>query len=249
MRDDLGDRLKTYEAQETDRYLNDSLPVIVRIDGRAFSTFTRSFEKPFDRVLTSAMQNVTQKLITHTGAVVGYTQSDEITLILERGDKENSQIFFNGKIQKLTSIIASLTTAYFMLEFKDFPEILEKCPHFDTRVFNVPSLDEAVNVLLWRFKDCHRNAVSSVCQKNFSQKQLNGINKNDQIVLLAGIGIDFDMDFHSDFKFGSLYTNKKMPRQSDDGIISMRKTISKVILPALPNFKQLKEIYYDLLSE
>lgn len=112
-RDALGDRMKKYEYI-TRTYLVPRMPVIIRLDGKAFHTFTRGFKRPFDEVLISTMQDTTKYLCENIqGCVLGYTQSDEITLVLVDYKKLNSCAWFDNNIQKMCSIAASMATFAF----------------------------------------------------------------------------------------------------------------------------------------
>lgn len=112
-RDALGDRMKKYEYI-TRTYLVPRMPVIIRLDGKAFHTFTRGFKRPFDEVLISTMQDTTKYLCENIqGCVLGYTQSDEITLVLVDYKKLNSCAWFDNNIQKMCGIAASMATFAF----------------------------------------------------------------------------------------------------------------------------------------
>ena len=113
-KDDLGDRMKVYESLETDRLIDPEAPLVVRLDGRAFSTFTRGMHKPFDARMSDIMCAVTGHLLEQTGACVGYTQSDEITLILESETPEREPIF-GGRVFKIVSVLAAMASAKFTL--------------------------------------------------------------------------------------------------------------------------------------
>ena len=118
IKDNLGDRMKTYE-NVTRTYLTRRTPVIIRIDGKAFHSFTRGFEKPFDNVLVKAMQQTMKYLCENIeGCVLGYTQSDEITLVLCDYKKLTSQAWFDNNIQKICSVSASMATMAFNLAFR-----------------------------------------------------------------------------------------------------------------------------------
>lgn len=130
---------------------------VVRLDGRGFSKYTKKmkFNKPFDNDLIQIMQNVTADLMKQTQASFGYTQSDEISLVYMP-----ERMMFNGRIEKICSVFASLASVSFNLnlakqyEKQNNPEKIEKSnslmPIFDCRVFSVPSKEEALNVVLWR---------------------------------------------------------------------------------------------------
>ncbi len=186
--DDFGNRMKAYEAIETARKLDPHLPIYARIDGRAFSTFTRGMEKPFDARMINAMTETTAYLVHASHARIGYTQSDEISLVW-LADAPESDVFFSGKIQKMTSVLASMAAAKFgtviPLEWSD------RLPHFDARVFQLPSRDEAANAILWRAMDARKNAISMVAQSRFSPKALHGKDQKAMLAMLASEGVDF----------------------------------------------------------
>lgn len=113
VKDALGDRMKKYEYVSR-TYLTPRTPVIIRIDGKAFHTFTRGFQKPFDGVLVKTMQETMKFLCENIqGCVLGYTQSDEITLVLVDYKKINSCAWFDYNIQKCASVAASMATMAF----------------------------------------------------------------------------------------------------------------------------------------
>ena len=112
-RDSLGDRMKRYEYVSRN-YLTRRVPVIIRIDGKAFHTFTKGMRKPFDRVLMSAMQETMRFLCANIqGCVFGYTQSDEITLVLTDYASIRTDAWFGYNVQKMCSIAASMATLAF----------------------------------------------------------------------------------------------------------------------------------------
>lgn len=142
--DEFGDRMKAYEAVETERVLDPSLPIYARIDGRAFSTFTRGMRRPFDKRMLDAMVDTTKRLVQSTHARIGYVQSDEISLVW-LCDAPESEPLFGGKVHKLTSVLASLAAASFQYELRqsfdeaDASVLCCALPHFDARVFSLPS--------------------------------------------------------------------------------------------------------------
>ena len=197
--------MKAYEASEAKRLLDPTLPLIARLDGRGFSKFTRGFEKPFDASLTDAMDATTMALVEETKASIGYTQSDEITLIWDAVE-ENSQRFFNDRVQKLCSVLAGKCTILFATELvysgTGGTEIFRKLPHFDCRVWNVPNQDEATNTLLWRAQDARRNGISVFCQQHVSHKALQGANQKLMLELAYENGAP---DIHEACTDGELF--------------------------------------------
>ena len=202
--DELGMRMKAYYEEIPKVKLMRRTPVMIRIDGKAFHSFTRGFKKPFDSVLTKTMQETTKYLCENIqGCVFGYTQSDEISLVLIDYKKLNSSAWFDYELQKVCSIAASMTTMAFNKFFAknikeydrewkcsltpqsienqkahyDYMEVLnkaiEKGAMFDARCFNIPR-EEVVNCIYWRQLDATRNSIQMVGQANFSHKELQG---------------------------------------------------------------------------
>jgi tRNA(His) guanylyltransferase len=205
MQDKFGDRMKMYEGYETDRKFIPLLPVVARIDGRSFSKFTKGLNRPYDIYMSNAMIETTRRLVEATNAKVGYTQSDEITLGWYSDDVK-SQIFFDGRIFKMTSQLAALATLYFyqaVLEtFPEYDKYAKKNPTFDARVWQLPNLTEAANVFLWREWDATKNSISMAAHDNFSHKQLHQKNQSDMQEMLFQKGINWN-DYPDFFKRGT----------------------------------------------
>ena len=191
--DDFGDRMRAYEAVETGRKFDPALPVYARIDGRGFSKFTSDMEKPFDSRMSAAMIATTQYLVEKNHAKIGYTQSDEISLIFVA--EEGSQLVFNGRVQKLVGVLASMASAAFMRTIAATPGFSHYCdrtPHFDCRVIQLPSKTEAANMLLWRERDAQKNSVSMAAQSVFSHGSLQKKSTKEMKAMLAEAGVDYD---------------------------------------------------------
>ena len=223
----LGDRMKNNYENITRYYLTRRMPVIIRVDGRSFHTFTKGFKKPFDDILVKTMQDTMKYLCENIqGCVLGYTQSDEISLVLTDYAELTTDAWFGNNLQKMCSISASMATLAFnkaftrniskqskrfyteYLEEKDasYIETLEiamnKGAMFDSRVFTIPK-EEVCNALIWRQQDATRNSIQSVGQANFSQKELHGKSCNDiQDMLMLQKGINWN-DYSTTLKRGS----------------------------------------------
>ena len=212
--DDLGIRMKTYYEQIPKTKLMRRCPVAIRIDGKAFHTFTKGFQKPFDEILIKSMQDTMKHLCENIqGCVLGYTQSDEITLILVDYKNLNSDAWFDYEVQKMCSIAASMATMafnkYFYEEVMNWYSRVERneknsklfsqyCMKsnigamFDARCFNIPK-EEVTNLLYWRQLDATRNSIQMVGQANFSHKQLHGKSCNMiQDMLMTEKGINWN---------------------------------------------------------
>lgn len=222
-KDSLGDRMKQYESVN-DRILIPKMPFIIRVDGKAFHTYTRGFVKPFDEVMGKTMLGVMQKLCEEIpGAVFGYTQSDEITIICKYTDRIKSQAWFGGRIRKIESVSAAKATKWFNKLFKEnmekwyehatldgntnklYKTYLRKegIAEFDSRVFNIPDWD-CINNIIWRQQDTIRNSIEMVGHANFSAKELHRVNvEGIKEKLLKERNINWDKDFTHYQKYGA----------------------------------------------
>ena len=225
--DELGKRMKEYYEQIPKTRLMRRTPVSIRLDGKAFHTFTKGFKKPFDEVLIKSMQETMKYLCEHIqGCVLGYSQSDEITLILVDYKHLDSSAWFDYEVQKMCSVSASMATMAFNKFFyknveeysesvaalqdfdieKKYLEKLDKAAEkgamFDARVFNIPK-EEVTNLIYWRQLDATRNSIQMVGQANFSHKQLQHKSCNDiQNMLLTEKDINWN-NFPTTMKRGS----------------------------------------------
>ena len=243
--DDLGCRMKTFYEQIPKTKLMRRCPVAIRIDGRAFHTFTRGFQKPFDEVLIKSMQETMKYLCENIqGCVLAYTQSDEITLILVDYKKLTSSAWFDYEVQKICSIAASMATMAFNnifskyvkefdleLAYNDngidtkenrklweiYKKAINKGAMFDARCFNIPK-EEVTNLVYWRQLDASRNSIQMVGQANFSHKELQNKSCNDiQNMLMTQKGINWN-DLPTYQKRGSCCVRNKIVIESD-GVI------------------------------
>lgn len=199
---EIGDRMKTYEGRETERTLMPGLPVCIRLDGRAFHTFTRGLERPFDIRFRDLMTEVTKSLVSETNARVGYTQSDEISLVLWNEDPV-TEMYFKGRIQKVNSMLSAFASVTFnRLLPKFLPEKAQMPAYFDCRVWNVPSLEEAANTIMWRELDATKNSIASAAQSMFAFGELQGLDsKQLQELMFSKRGVNWN-DYPSQFKRG-----------------------------------------------
>ena len=174
MPDDFGDRMKVYEQAGAGR-LMPLLPACARLDGKCFSGYTKGMDRPYDAEFIEAMQHLTEALVHTTNACIGYTQSDEISLVWH-SEEYKSQIFMDGRIQKMVSLLAAECSTTFNMLVGSSMSLMEKTRHkraiFDCRVWNVPNRVEAANVILWREQDATRNSIQMAAQAQFSHKQL-----------------------------------------------------------------------------
>jgi len=212
--DSLGTRMKQNYENRSRYYLVRRMPVIIRIDGKAFHTFTKGFDKPYDELLINAMHTTMRALCEQVqGCVLGYVQSDEISLLLIDYQALNTDAWFDNNLQKICSVSASIAT----LEFNKFmaniserynvfgPIDPEEDPPFekrrellnmkqnkalfDSRAFNIPR-EEVTNYFLWRQQDATRNSIEGLGQAHFSANELHKVTCNqiqDMLMLQKGI--------------------------------------------------------------
>jgi len=206
----IADRMKGYESQYTFQKLLPRIPICARIDGRAFHTFCEGLKRPFDERLSELMIRTTEFLVQETGANCGYTQSDEISLVWHYEDFNQSP-FFVGRVSKLTSILASMTTAYFTRHLIfDLPEKVNEWAFFDARVWSLPLEEEVANYFLWRERDATRNSISMAAQSYFSQSELHKKTSNEmQDMLWKEHQINWN-DYPAFFKRGTYIQKRKV---------------------------------------
>lgn len=200
--------MKLYEKQYTGIELLPLIPICARMDGRAFHTFTKGLARPYDQRLTDLMVATTKYLVESTGAVIGYTQSDEISLVWYVDDLE-SDVFFGGNHSKMVSILGSKTSTFFNKRLSKYmPEKAayfadrDDSPEFDARVWNVPTLWEATNYLIWREMDATRNSVTMAAQAFYSHNELHKKSGSDKHEMLHRKGINWN-DYPTGFKRGT----------------------------------------------
>lgn len=161
----LGDRMKSYEFPSTSRKAFKGQPLVVRLDGKSFHNFTKGLKRPYDERLSKLMVATTTALVDRFQAKVGYTQSDEISLVWNIECDSSAEFPFDGRFQKMESLLASYATAFFNKKLAEFlPEKEDELPTFDARAFVVPNLMEAYHALLWRQQDATKNAISMAAQ-------------------------------------------------------------------------------------
>ena len=235
-KDSLGDRMKEFYENRSKLYLPRRVPVIIRLDGKAFHTFTKGFKRPYDEILHNTMSSTMKYLCENIqGCKLGYTQSDEITLLLTDYDTVTTDAWFGYGMQKVCSVAASMATMAFNkffseeyknymynFSFKDRKPTEEEQTYmealynklsiamFDARCFSIPK-EEVVNCFIWRQQDATRNAIQMLGQCHFSHKALHGKSCNDiQDMLMLEKGINFN-DMPTEFKRGVCCLKKEVP--------------------------------------
>jgi len=206
--DQMGDRMKDYENQTCGIKMLPLIPVIARLDGKGFSKFTKGLKRPYDERLSNLMIETTKYLVKETNANCGYTQSDEITLMWY-SDSHVSKIYFDGRLFKMISDLASMASVFFNSKLGEYlPEKKDKMPRFDCRVFNVPTVEEAVNVFYWREKDATKNSITMAASEFYSHNFLMGKNGSEKQELLFQKGVNWN-NYPAFFKRGTYIQRKR----------------------------------------
>ena len=252
MKDSLGTRMKEYYENRTRIFLPRRTYTIIRVDGKAFHSYTKGLKRPFDMDLTEDIDKTAIYMCNNIqGAKFAFVQSDEISILMTDFDNIKTDAWFDGNIQKISSISASLATAKFNqlrflrnaeisgYEYEEWIDISNcKLAHFDSRVFMIPEKTEVQNYFIWRQQDTVRNSISSVAQSLFSHKELKNKNTDEMQDMCFSKGVNWN-DFPTKLKRGRLIVKEYYER---DGA-----TRSRWISIEPPIFTQIKETLFDLI--
>lgn len=246
----LGDRIKKYE-QIFDHAMLRRLPIIVRVDGKGFSRWTKKqkLEKPFDSNLCHAMSTTMLDVASSIeGCVFAYTQSDEMTFIMRNDQSVESEPWLGNRTQKINSIISSMVTAHFNAKMHG------PLAFFDCRVFLVPSIVEACNAVIWRQNDATKNSISSACYyevgkvvgRGTARKLMHGLNqKQQQELLFQRANINWN-DYPTKYKRGIACYKILKEKVDNDGNTIIRKPWYLDL--DIPVFTKQQEFLYEKLG-
>lgn len=212
-KDSLGTRMKMLESKSAYR-LETKKPVIARIDGKAFHSFTKGMDRPWDIDLQQSMAATAKYLCENIqGAKLAYTQSDEISILLTDYERSTTQAWFDYKLQKMSSVAASFATSSFMIEImKRFPDRIgsfsskDRLPAFDARFFNLEK-NEVCNYFWWRQQDAIRNSIQMLTRTHFSHSECKNKNQNELKEMLLSKNISWDDQDHFS-KYGTCIIEK-----------------------------------------
>jgi tRNA(His) 5'-end guanylyltransferase len=219
---DIGDRFKSFYEGPSKNYLIRRIPVICRLDGNAFHTFTKNFKKPFDLKFINSMYDAAlQTSHKMQGFKIAYIQSDEASFLLTDYDTLQTDAWFGYNKSKIESISASMFTRYFANNYPNDNAF------FDSRSFNVPK-EEIVNYFLWRAKDWERNSLQMYCRSFFSDKQMLGKNREQQHEMLYSINRNWANDLSENCKNGVFLVN------TNEGL--------KTVTTVKPNYEEISNL-------
>lgn len=226
MKDDLGDRIKSNYEDKYRIYLPKKTYVIARIDGKAFHSYAKDCEKPFDAGLIEDMNTTALALCKQvSGAQLAYVQSDEISLLLTDFAKENTSPWFDNNLQKLASVSASVATVEFnkhRLLRSGVNPTEYRWANFDARFFAIDDPVEVKNYFVWREVDAMRNSVSMIARSYFSHKELENKNVAEMRQMLEAQGINW-LDFNMGLRNGRVVVK----RQTTSDVVFFNKKTQK----------------------
>lgn len=221
-KDPIGDRMKRQYEDRTRYMLPRRTYTIIRIDGKAFHTYTRGLEKPYDDGLMCDLDSAAKAVCqTAMGCVFAYGQSDEYSFLLHDFERHQTEAWFDGNLQKIASVAASVFTVSFVRHRIDRVGLADcGSPAFDARVFTIADHDEALNYFVWRQQDATRNAIQMVGDANFSPKQTHKVNTSQlQEMLFQQRGINFN-DYPVAFKRGRVV--HRIVFEQEPGVVRSR---------------------------
>jgi tRNA(His) guanylyltransferase len=234
-KDDIGNRMKENYENRSRFFLPRRTNTIIRIDGKAFHTYTRGMNRPFDDGFIEDMDKTAIYLCKNIqGAKFAYVQSDEISILLTDYDKITTDAWFDNNVQKMASVSASMATRAFnearlerlrclagtIWDYKSTEMVQKmKWAEFDSRVFQIPEWHEVENYFIWRQQDCVRNSIQSVAQSLYSHKELNGKNTNEMQEMIFQKGINWN-DYDPKYKRGRAIV--KVEYDGEVGVIRHR---------------------------
>jgi tRNA(His) 5'-end guanylyltransferase len=255
MRDELGDRMKKNYENRTRILLPRRTYTIIRVDGKAFHTYTRGCQRPFDEGLIADMNETACYLCKNIqGAKIGFVQSDEISILMTDFDTLTTDAWFDGNIQKIVSVAASMATSKFnQLRLKRLAEEYNqgdnsarisfefldkmKLAEFDARTFTIPMKTEVMNYFIWRQQDTVRNSISSVAQSLYSTEELKNKNMSVQQEMIWQKGINWN-DYDSTLKRGRFVFKEQYEVEADPELKRPAHVRSRWVARACPTFTQ-----------
>lgn len=266
-KDALGERMKSFYENITRTYLPRRTYTIIRIDGKAFHTYTKGLKRPFDEDLIGDMDKTAIYLCKNIpGAKLAFVQSDEISIVVTDFDTLQTQAWYDGNIQKIVSISASMATSKFnqlrtlhlfgqvacevsfpCLSLEDFEAM--KLAEFDSRTFTIPFRGEVINYLIWRQQDTVRNSIQSAAQSMYPRKELDCKNQNDMQEMIFQKGVNWN-DYDAKYKRGRLIYKQEISEENAEivntknGEIKIR---SKWVSVGAPTFTQDKELINKII--
>jgi len=168
--DAINTRMKERYEDRTRYFLPRRTYTILRVDGKAFHSYCRTMQRPYDLQFMYDMNKTAELMMAEImGAQIAYTQSDEISILMTDFAKPSTEAFFDGNIQKIASVSAAMATGFFQSLRGQ-----AGMPLFDARVFTIPDHIEVENYFIGRQHDAVRNSILMLGQHHYSHKELHG---------------------------------------------------------------------------
>lgn len=245
----LDARMKSYEP--TERFMQRS-SLIVRLDGRAFSKFTKRLPSPYSEEFGKCMQITAEFLTQQFNPTLVHTQSDEITMLFDYTETNQSDMLFGGRVFKIDSTLAAEASTKFnqalsllLPDYIDHQDLTIKLPTFDARSYLVPNRAEATNVFLWRAQDCVRNSIQMLARNFYSQARCHKKSTKDLLTMLDQDGINW-ADYPDHFREGSYYRKRKVEVQSEhNGATCMRNRVQRVPYHKFSSYVNRLEVVFN----
>lgn len=197
MNDSIGDRMKGQYEDRTRYALPRRTYTIIRVDGKAFHGLCRRLDRPFDYDFMARMDVAALAVCRELqGCRLAYVQSDEASFLLTDFEKPTTDALYDGNVQKIASISASLMTGAFNPWWK-----VDATAYFDARVFTIPDPVEVENYFIWRQQDATRNSIAMAAQALYSHKELHGKNTAEQQEMCFAKGVNWN-DYRAGAKRG-----------------------------------------------
>jgi tRNA(His) 5'-end guanylyltransferase len=256
--------MKMYEQRDADSRFMPLLPIIARVDGRSFHTFTRGMTRPYDADFSKCMIETTRLMVKETHARMGYTQSDEITLAWYSDDIKSS-VWFDGRVSKMTSQLGALATLLFFIQVQKWDaekgtNYASRLPTFDARAWQVPNLTEGMNAFQWREWDATKNSISMAAASMFSNKQVFKKNGSEMQEMMFQKGVNWN-DYPTFFKRGTYVQRKTVSRpfssaeldklpakhaaRTNPALEVVRSTIEVLSLPPLGTLTNREDVIFN----
>jgi tRNA(His) 5'-end guanylyltransferase len=271
MKDELSTRMKEFYENRTRISLPRRTYTLIRIDGKAFHTYTRGLKRPFDKGLIEDMDETACYLCKNIqGAKFGFVQSDEISILVTDFEAITTDAWFDGNIQKIVSISSSMATSKFnqlrMLRVLSTYEDARNFAHdfanqstikvnpfklaeFDARTFTIPSKTEVINYFIWRQIDTVRNSISSAAQSVFSHKELNNKNTDQMQEMLFQKGINWN-DYFPKYKRGRFIFKETFEKAPDGDMLNSASAIrTRWVSGECPTFTQDKNFLEERVPD
>lgn len=225
--------------------------IIVRLDGKNFSKLTKNLEKPFDKDFLYLMRDLTKEIAFIFGATIAFTQSDEITLVFSRGKKLSSTFIFDGKRQKIESVLAAYAAGYFNKYISSVEKLKNRTDiiMFDARCYPTTEINETIDSVEWRVEDAVKNSRNLYASSLCSHKEIQGMGRvelEEKMLKEKGFNFSTDRFFEGD---GFLFIKEEREKQVTREELEEKNVPEEVINKISGKFFKRKELIQYLINK